>query len=301
MKTLNDLDLLHKATADGLAVYDAIKRGQTLNAEGKQLLALAEDLLQKAGLAYLVEDISTDLTHQTANSHPEGIVSAYVQIQQTYVDLKDALYRLAKTKIDKKLWEEAQNTFIALLKVDPDYRDASSMLKKSFLQQVDDLFSQGKGNEGRDILKNELSKYPKDADLKLRYLHSFIDEESISALRLLQAEQPRVVKLPAFDLMINHLNTRETISARLNQHYQNQPQQPSYPSSYLWNTTEYEQKKRVYDMQLEQYNRNLEQHNQVGQNFRNQLNSKQDSIYQASEQLKAEIASLVRGSPEKEK
>jgi hypothetical protein len=78
---------------------------------------MAEDLLRRAGLAYLLE-VPTIKVAQPTNSSAASkeIVSAYIRIQQSYADLKDALYRLAKSHIEAKAWDDARAVMEALIK-----------------------------------------------------------------------------------------------------------------------------------------------------------------------------------------
>src|SRR5689334_14389475 len=188
MAQMVDIDLLRRVTADSINVYEALSRAQTLTAESQHVVAMAEDLLRQVGLAYLLNGVKIKADQPTSSStSPKEMVSAYVQIQQSYANLKDALYQLAKAHIEAKTWDEAHTVIEGLLKIDSEYRDAAILLRQSLLNQAKDLFEQGKWEEGRTILKQR----PTDKELRLAYLSSFLDKDaSMNGVRALQKEEP---------------------------------------------------------------------------------------------------------------
>lgn len=221
-----DLALLRQVTADSMRVYEAIKRGQTLTAESGQILTIAEGLLRQAGLAYLLEGVEFEpgqpVDHSTdSHTAPEGMVSTYVQIQQVYADLKDALYRLAKIQMNAEAWEDARTMLAALLEIEPEYRDAATLLRQGFLTESKSLFEQREWEKGRTILRQGLA----DREVKLEYLNSFLEEDvSIDGLRSLLREEPGVSKLPSFQRAMNRANEwQEAYSALWSLEFPHEP------------------------------------------------------------------------------
>lgn len=175
MAEIVDLELLRQVTTDSMGVYEAVRRAKTLTAESEPVLAMAEDLLRQAGLAYLLEglEIKPDQPDK-GRTDPEEMVSAYVRIQQLYPDLKDALRRLAEAQIDARAWGEARTALGALLKIEPGQRDAELLLTRSYLDEAESLFEQEKLAEGQAVLKARLVEYPVDWEARLEYLKSFL-------------------------------------------------------------------------------------------------------------------------------
>src|SRR5205823_3134044 len=101
-----DIDLLRQATADCIRVYEALSRAQTLTKESQRIVTMAEDLLRRVGLAYLLEVPGIKANQSTnPSAAPKEMVSSYIRIQQSYADLKNAMYRLAKAYLEAKAWD----------------------------------------------------------------------------------------------------------------------------------------------------------------------------------------------------
>lgn len=241
MSKMITIDVLRQVADNSIGIYDAFKRAQTLTEESKGILTMAEDLLRQAGLAYLSEipesksapasnsssfaarrpgrfakHESKSTPASNSSSVREGFVSAYVAIQQSYADLKDALYRPAQAHIDAKAWDDVRAAMEALLKIDAEYRDVANMLRQSFLAQAKALFEQKKWEEGRAILKQR----PTDKEMRLAYLISFLEEkppvnnrvngvDRVDGLRALRIEEPRLSQLLSYQRFMSDEATDE--------------------------------------------------------------------------------------------
>jgi formylglycine-generating enzyme required for sulfatase activity len=121
-----DLDTLRQVMANGVGTYEAIRNGQTLNAQNEKTLALAEELLRRAGLGYLLNHAPL-VPAQSAPGTLEGMVAGYSRVQQGYADLQAAVYDLARAQIRASAWEGAERILDALASLDSRYRDVSDL------------------------------------------------------------------------------------------------------------------------------------------------------------------------------
>jgi hypothetical protein len=249
------------------------------------VLAVAEDLLRKVGLAYLTEGLEINpAQHGNAQTAPEEMVSEYIQIQQTYADLKDTLYRLGKGRLKKEEWTDGRVVLDALVKIEPTYRDAHSLLMQSYLRPADALFQEGKKDKAKGILKSGLEKYPKDTEMRLRYLNSLIEEQSLESLRLLQLEEPSIGKFPSYNALIAILKAIDNISSQIQDNLYNRP---SYPIQYSYiDDNEYNRQVEEHKEERKERRRELDQLNRSNETYNDQLLS-------TYEQLKADVAAHV--------
>lgn len=201
---------LQSLTADSLRIYEALRRAERLSEEGERLLREAEDLLRRAALAYLLEPLSPEYLPTPKALLIEAMADAWVQIEQAWADLKDALYRLAKSNVEEK-WDTARPILSALLEIEPGYRDCGALLTDTYLREARARFSQERWNEGRVLLTNATTISNVDKKLcKLEILNSFIDEaqrnlfwldENVLAnsyFELMATCEPKVRDSPAF-------------------------------------------------------------------------------------------------------
>jgi hypothetical protein len=121
------LDLLRQVTTNGVSIYEAIRYAQALNAQGERTRALTEELVQRAGLADLL-DQTPPKQIQSAPTAREGMLVGYNQVQQAYVALQAAVYELARAHIRAGAWREAQRILEAIHSLEPHYRDVKDLL-----------------------------------------------------------------------------------------------------------------------------------------------------------------------------
>jgi len=183
MPRVVDWELLRQVTTDTIRVYEAITRAQTMTAESERVLAMAEDLLRQAGLAYLLEGtVAEPESRNESRSAPEEMVSAYVRIQQAYADLKDTLYHLAKALLETKSWENARAVLNALNQIETNYQDIADLLKNSYMIAARDYFFAQEWRKQRDELEALLSIDPNDRWTRKEFLTSFVYEAQSKAL-----------------------------------------------------------------------------------------------------------------------
>jgi hypothetical protein len=121
-----DLDAIRQVMVNGVSTYEAIRNAQTLNAQNEKTLALAEELLRRAELGYLLNNAPL-VPAQSAPGTLEGMVAGYSRVQQGYADLQAAIYDLARAQIRARAWQDAKRTLDALASLDSRYRDVSDL------------------------------------------------------------------------------------------------------------------------------------------------------------------------------
>lgn len=297
-----DIDFLRQVTTDSIHVYDALRRAQIFSEEGRCIVTMAGDLLRQAGLAYLLGSPVDAVQTDNSSTMPEEMVSAYMRIHMFYADLKDALYQLAKAHMEAQAWDEARAIMEALLKVDPEYRDVASTLRRNFLDQAKILFKQKKWAEGRAILKQK----PGDKEMRLVYLVSFLDENpSIPGVYALQEEEPQVSKLTAYQRVVN-LDEKWSDDAYENPlpAYVSPPYEPSKPSLYspssggisISEVEENSRKMEKYKVQMNEYATKKRQYEIYQKEF--EIYQKKNAIDQYKfdntlQALRAELSSII--------
>ncbi len=121
-----DFDVLRQVTTNGVSTYEAMRNARTLNAQDAKTLALAEELLRRAGLGYLLNHAPLAPV-QAAPGALEGMVAGYSRVQQGSTDLQTAIYDLARAQIRAAAWQDAQRTLDALASMDARYRDVRDL------------------------------------------------------------------------------------------------------------------------------------------------------------------------------
>lgn len=207
-----DWNDLQRLTADSLHIYEALRRAERLSEEGERLLKEAEDLLRRAALAYLLEPLPPESLPVLEGTLAGAMANAWVQVQQAWVDLKDALYRLARGTTEENK-ETACSILTALLQVEPGYRDGEALLTEFYLREAQARFSKREWDEGRAILLDAMITQPVDKKrCRLAVLESFVDEPNLEGL----AEfEPRVRKLSAFQKAEEAWQVWESVATRI--------------------------------------------------------------------------------------
>ena len=160
-----ELDDLRSITGNVLSIYTALLRAQTLAAEGERVLAQADDLLQQAGLAYLLGDQNSagGVSASGDGSPPTAIAFSYAQIQKQFAGLHTTLRVLADRLVADNAWADAQPLLYALSKLqldDPELADlAARAVPLSTAQKTMDA---GHWEEAREQLAAWLGIHPQD-------------------------------------------------------------------------------------------------------------------------------------------
>lgn len=211
MAKLVDLKALRQVTQDSIRVREAILRAEALTNEGEGMLAKAETLLRQAGLAYLSEEITVaPFQADTIPSAPEEMVSAYVDIQQSYADLKDGLYRLGKAHLESKNWKDVRSVLEALAQMEPGYRDIAELLRETTRGLAEDYFAAQDWEKGADELEDLITATLKNKDDKMEVCTIYIREAKthpLGALDLLQSlakREPRIITLDNYPSAVDY-------------------------------------------------------------------------------------------------
>lgn len=168
-----DVNRLREISRAGREVYDALLRAQTLTEEGRQLKQQADALLQQAGLTYLLGENLAGLTRLNEPKVPPiYMAGAYMQVQQAYAGLMDALYRCAQSLLQSEKWLEARTLLETLERIEPGYRDAKEKLRQSYVDEAAQLFKKSKWEEGYQLLRAFLS----DRKIRLAYVKTVCSE-----------------------------------------------------------------------------------------------------------------------------
>jgi formylglycine-generating enzyme required for sulfatase activity len=122
MPKVVEFEFLRQITANGVGTHEAIQNARTLNTQDEKTRALAEELLERAGLKNL---LSNSVTGQARNAPTalEGMINGHNRLRQAYADLQAKLYDLARAQIRASAWSDAKRTLDALSNLDPHYRD----------------------------------------------------------------------------------------------------------------------------------------------------------------------------------
>ncbi len=189
-----DLSTWQQITSEGLRLYEALRRAETLGAEGERLQQMAADLLRRAALTYLAAGLEPlALPEGQGPTEAADLAAAWSEVLQAWADLKQALYRLAEAQVAAGAWEAAEALLEALARHYPDdprlkkwkQQVEAGLEREAHLRPARAALEAGRDDEARTVLKTWLKAHQGDTEAFELLCESYYRQ----ALAAIQSEQ----------------------------------------------------------------------------------------------------------------
>lgn len=150
-----NLEMLRTAMSNVVELHDALLWAKPLISEIDDYVNLGERLLEETSLLFLKGSAlapGTSIDAESANGSLHQLAKAYAAAVSSYIELRDAVYRLAIATADTGNRDGAAKLFGGLMAVELDWRDVRQRLVTPYLSEA---IQEGRGSrwsEAREAL-----------------------------------------------------------------------------------------------------------------------------------------------------